>query len=73
MEQGEYEDDELLAVFWGMKDSKLMPAAQFKIGEKHRLSLDLFADHEELSHIMQADDTDDYEHTPFWVLDMSPL
>jgi len=73
VEQGEYEDVELLAVHWGMRDSKLMPAAQFQIGEKHRLSLDLFEDHEELSHIMQADDTDDYEHTPFWVLEMSPL
>jgi len=72
VEQGEYEDTELLAVFWGMRDSKLMPAARFKIGEKHRLSLDLFEDHEDLSHIMQADDTDDYEHAPYWVLEMSP-
>jgi alginate O-acetyltransferase complex protein AlgJ len=71
VEQGQYQDEVLIAVFWGMKDSKLMPAARFQIGEKHRLSLDLFEDHEELSHIMQADDTDDYEHTPFWVLEMS--
>jgi len=73
IEQGEYADSELLAVFWGMRDSKLMPAARFPIGEKHRLSLDLFEDHQALSHIMQADDTDDYEHTPFWVLEMLPL
>jgi len=72
VEQGEYQDEDLIAVFWGMKDSKLMPAARFQIGEKHRLSLDLFENHEELSHIMQADDTGDYEHTPFWVLEMSP-
>ncbi len=72
VEQGKYEAEELLAVFWGMRDSKLLPAARFQIGEKHRLSLDLFENHEELSHIMQADDTDDYEHTPFWVLQMLP-
>lgn len=72
VEQGEYHDQDLIAVFWGMKYSKLMPAARFQIGEKHHLSLDLFENHEELSHIMQADDTGDYEHTPFWVLEMSP-
>ena len=71
VEQGEYSDEDLIAVFWGMRDSKLMPAARFQVGEKHRLSLDLFENHEELSHIMQADDTDDYEHTPFWALEIS--
>jgi alginate O-acetyltransferase complex protein AlgJ len=73
VERGNYEDTELLAVFWGMKNSKLMPPANFQIGEKHRLSLDLFEDHQELSHIMQADDTEDYEHIPFWVLKWSRL
>ncbi len=72
VEQGEYQDDVLIAVFWGMKDSKLLPAAGYQTGQKHRLSLELFEDHEELSHIMQADDTDDYEHTPFWVVEVFP-
>ncbi|MFC1717491.1 hypothetical protein ACFL6S_27770 [Candidatus Poribacteria bacterium] len=71
VEQGEYQDDVLIAVFWGMKDSKLMPAAGYQTGQKHRLSLEPFEDHEELSHIMQADDTDDYEHIPFWVIEVS--
>lgn len=73
VEYGEYKNQELLAVFWGMKDSKLMPAARFKVGEKQRLVLEPFDNHEELSHIMQADDTNDYESTPFWVLKMSYL
>jgi len=70
VEQGDYQDDDLLAVFWGMKDSKLMPAARFQPGEKHRLKLEPFEKHKELSHVMQADDTEDYEHVPLWVIDM---
>jgi len=72
VEQGEYADSEIIAVFWGMKESKLMPAAKFLPGEKHRLVLDALENHQELSHFMQADDTNDYERTPYWVIDMSP-
>ncbi len=71
VEQGNYDKPELIAVFWGMKDSKLMPPAHFKVGEKHRLVLDELDKYEELSHVMQADDTGDYENTPFWVLQMT--
>jgi len=70
VDQGTYPDQELLAVFWGMKDSKLMPAAKFQPGDEHRLSLEPFDEHRELSHIMQADDTEDYEHRPFWVIEL---
>ena len=73
VDQGEYEDKEVLAVFWGMRDSKLMPAARFKPGEKHRLKLEPFEKHPELKHVMQADNTDEYELTPLWVLEMSQL
>lgn len=73
MEQGEYKDNEIIAVFWGMQKSKLMPAAKFQPGEKHRLVLDPLEKHQELSHFMQADDTNDYERTPYWVIDMSRL
>jgi hypothetical protein len=73
VEQGEYNDNEIIAVFLGMKKSKLMPAAKFQIGEKHRLILDPLNKHQELSHFMQADDTNDYERTPYWVIDMSRL
>ncbi|MGQ9608337.1 MAG: alginate O-acetyltransferase AlgX-related protein [bacterium] len=71
VEHGSYDKPELIAVFWGMKDSKLMPPANFKAGEKHRLVLDNLDKYEELLHVMQADDTGDYENTPFWVLEMT--
>ncbi len=71
VEQGSYDKPELLAVFWGMKDSKLMPPAHFKEGERHRLVLDNLDKYEDLLHVMQADDTGDYENTPFWVLEMT--
>lgn len=73
VEQGEYQDDELLAVFWGMRDSKLMPAAKFQPGERHKLKLEPFEKHKELSHVMQADNTDDYEHKPFWVIEIQNI
>lgn len=71
VEQGNYDKPELIVVFWGMRDSKLMPSAHFKVGERHRLVLDNLDKYEELSHVMQADDTGDYENTPFWVLEMT--
>ncbi len=64
VEQGSYDKPELIAVYWGMKDSKLMPPANFREGEKHRLVLDNFDKYEDLLHVMQADDTGDYENTP---------
>jgi hypothetical protein len=70
VEQGEYKDSEIIVVFWGMKKSKLTPAARFQLGEKHRLILEPFDKHKELSHFMQADDTNDYDHTPYWMLEM---
>jgi alginate O-acetyltransferase complex protein AlgJ len=71
VENGEYKDSEIIAVFWGMQKSKLMPAAKFQIGEKHRLKLDPLSNHQELSHFMQADDTNDYERIPYWAIEMT--
>ena len=71
VERGEYKDNEIIVVFWGMRESKLMPAARFKLGERHRLVLEPLSKHEELLHFMQADDTNDYEHIPYWMLEMS--
>jgi hypothetical protein len=67
VESGEYEQSELLAVHWGMKDNKLTPAARYQVGEKHRLELEPFDDHPELARVMQADDTNEYELAPYWV------
>lgn len=73
VEKGNYQDNELIAVFWGMRNSQLMPAAKFKPGERHKLTLEPLQEHPELSHYMQADDTNDYEREPFWVTDMTNL
>jgi hypothetical protein len=64
---GEYGEPELLAVFWGMKDAKLQPAARFAAGQRHRLSIEPFAERSELARVMQADDTNEYSLTPYWV------
>jgi len=73
VEDGVYDGKELLAVFWGMRDSKLMPAARFKVGERHRLILEPLSEHPELNHIMRADDTDAYDLTPFWAVKFTHL
>ncbi len=70
---GEYAEKELLAVFWGMRDSKLQDAARFKPGQRHRLTIEPMADHPDLSRVMQADDTDEYSLTPYWVVEYAAL
>ena len=60
--------DKLLAVFWGMRDRKLQPAARFALGQRHRLTVRPFSDLPELARVMQADDTEEYELTPYWVV-----
>ena len=68
VDSGHYEGKELLAVYWGMRDNKLMPAAAFKVGEVHKMKLEPFSRHPELQRVMAADDTDEYELTPYWVV-----
>ncbi len=68
VESGNYDGKELLAVFWGMKDGKLKPAARFSVGQRHRLTIQPFAERKELARVMQADDTNEYSLTPYWVV-----
>ncbi len=68
VESGEYAGAELLAVFWGMRDAVLQPAARFAVGQRHRLTLQPFSEQKELQRAMQADDTDEYTLTPYWVV-----
>lgn len=71
VETGEYDGDELIAVFWGMRDSKLQPAARFSAGQRHRLTVQPLSERPELQRVMQADDTNDYSLTPYWVVSYS--
>jgi len=68
VESGDYQGKELLAVFWGMRDAKLQPAARFSAGDRHRLTIQPFAEREDLARTMQADDTNEYSLTPYWVI-----
>lgn len=65
---GAYDGESLLAVFWGLRDGKLQPAARFRVGQSHRLTIEPFSEHEELARVMQADDTGEYSLTPYWVV-----
>ncbi|MCC6445759.1 MAG: hypothetical protein IT210_20185 [Armatimonadetes bacterium] len=68
VEQGSYDKPEILAIHWGMRDNKLMPAARIHVGERRRLELEPFSKHKDLERVMQADDTNDYSLTPYWVV-----
>ncbi len=68
VESGEYEGEELLAVFWGMREAKLQPAAGFSVGQRHRLTIEPFSQRRDLARVMQADDTNEYSLTPYWVI-----
>ena len=68
VQSGKYAEDELLAVYWGMRDRKRQPAADFSPGQRHTLTIEPLADHPELSRVMQADDTNEYTLKPQWVV-----
>ncbi len=71
VESGDYSGDELIAVFWGMRNSKLQPAAKFSPGQRHRLTIQPLSERADLQRVMQADDTNDYSLTPYWVVSYS--
>ena len=68
VESGDYDGEELIAVFWGMRKSKLQPPARFSSGQRHRLTIQPLAERPELERVMRADDTQDYSLTPYWVV-----
>ncbi len=73
VESGDYGEAELLAAFWGMRDGKLEPAARFTPGQRHRLTVEPLSEHPDLSRVMQADDTNEYSLTPYWVVRRSGM
>jgi hypothetical protein len=68
VESGEYKPTELLAVYWGMRKNKLMPAARFSVGQTHKMTLEPFSKHPELQRVMAADETEEYGLEPYWVV-----
>jgi len=70
---GQYEDERLVVVHWGLKNAKHTPAASWKPGMKQRLTLDLFDAHKELQEITAAQDADEPELVPYWALEAEPV
>lgn len=68
VEKGDYKAPEIVAAHWGMKGKKLTPAARYRVGEKHRLELAPLSERPELERVMQADETEAVELTPYYVL-----
>lgn len=71
VESGDYTGDELIVAFWGMRDSKLQPAARFSPGQRHLLKIQPLSERSDLERVMRADDTNDYSLTPYWVVSYS--
>jgi hypothetical protein len=66
--KGDYREDMLVAVHWGMKDAKHTAAATRKPGRKLRLTLDRFDSHPRLWRVTTASGADDEGLTPYWAL-----
>lgn len=65
VENGKYNQKEILVAQWGMKNKKLQPAARRKVGDVQTLALEPLAKHPELESVMRSDDTDAYDLEPY--------
>lgn len=66
VENGQYREKEILVAQWAMKDKKLIPSAQKRVGQTQTLSLEPLSKHKELESIMRSDDTDAYDLEPYF-------
>jgi alginate O-acetyltransferase complex protein AlgJ len=72
--QGSYSDGQVIAVFWGMKDNIRQPAADYPAGIRLRLELTpLRKARASLGSARSADDLEDIEHQPYFVLKESAV
>ncbi len=68
--EGNYADNYLIAVFWGMRDNVLLPAAQYAPGQRLRLKVvPLRQAPLNLQNVRSVDDLDDLERRPHFVLE----
>ncbi len=68
--EGSPNDDHVIAVFWGMKENVRLPPADYGAGKRLRLSLTpLRKAPVTLQTVRSADDLDDYERRPYYVLE----
>jgi hypothetical protein len=66
VKDGKYNQKEILVAQWGMKDKKLQPAAQRKVGEVQTLSLEPLSKRPDLESVMRSDDTGEYDLEPYF-------
>ena len=67
---GTLKDDHVIAVFWGMRDNVRLPAADYSPGKRLRLNLvPMRKAPNSLRTARIADDLDDFERRPFYVLE----
>jgi len=67
--EGDYKDSHAIVVLWGMKDNILLPAAHYSPGHRMRVRMvPLRQATLDLRTVRSADDLDDYEHRPYFVL-----
>ena len=68
--EGTHEDDQVIAVFWGMKDNVRLPAADYAVGKQLRLKLvPIRKAPVNLKTARSSDDLDDYQRQPYYVLE----
>ena len=67
VENGQYQEKEIVVAEWAMKDKKLIPSAQKRVGQVETLTLEPLAKRKELESVMRSDDTDAYDLEPYFV------
>ncbi len=69
VEEGECEEGELITVSWVMRDFKLLPPANYGVGDVQRLSLVPFREdiHPDLRQAKETNDADDPVLAHYWV------
>jgi alginate O-acetyltransferase complex protein AlgJ len=72
--EGGYGDGHMIAVFWGMRDNVLLPAADYAPGKRLRLRVvPLWQAPGDLRSVRTVDDLDDYDHPPYFALEEEGL
>lgn len=66
VENGEYKEKEILVAQWAMKDKKILPSAQKRVGQVETLSLEPLAKRKQLESVMRSDDTEAYDLEPYF-------
>lgn len=70
---GEFEGEHIAVAHWCVRDLKRTPEAKFRVGDRHRLDLDLYDDHKEFEFVTLSDDLGfDENLTLYMVLSWRP-